>query len=135
MDKLIHLSRVIKQVWTELELDPRKELIPRFNSLMSTPLVKFDTAYGTFITGVGSTTQSFDLWLNVQMRVRTELGEHQEAWKQLAALFKETMETTEGGETCDVTDENDFKRYSFLTALAFRIYLDQLFFLPEGSDR
>lgn len=132
MDKLIHLQAAIKQVWVELGADSRIDLIPHFHTLMKTPLVRFNEAYGNFISGVGATSAAFDMWLNVQMRIRTDVGQHPEVWKQLGTLFKETMSTTEGADSYDAQDEQDFLRYSFLVLLAFRIYLDALIFIPEA---
>jgi len=125
MDKLYHLSIVIKEVYAELVKDTaRPGILYNFRSLLQRPLIRFDEAYTAFINSVAQKSDTYDMWLNVQMRVITALGEEQGAIKQLASMFKEVVGTTEGGEALDIQDPKDFERYSFLIALAFRIYLD-----------
>lgn len=125
MDKLYHLSIVIKEIYSGLVADTsRPGILYNFRSLLQRPLIRFDEAYTVFIQGVAQRSDTYDMWLNVQMRVITALGEEQAALKQVATMFKEVMDTTEGGEALDIKDEDDYKRFSFLIALAFRIYLD-----------
>lgn len=127
MDRLIILSTTIKQVYGNLLQDQdRIQIIHHFQSLLKRPLVRFDEAYSTFIKSVGSNTDTFDRWLNIQFQVITLLAEDQEALKQLPKMFQEVLATTEGGEALDAKDPDDYKRYSFLIALAFRIYLDDM---------
>lgn len=130
MDKLPRLSEIIKQIFTDIALDEnRNEFIFHFKGLMRKPLVKFGEAYTGFIGpgGVSKNSDTFDLWLNIQMRVITALGPDQDALKQLVKMFQDVLKTTEGGEVSDclsVDSKEDFERYSFIIALAFKIYLD-----------
>lgn len=125
MDKLYHLQDVIRQVYAGLAADKsRPGILYNFRSLLQRPLIRFDEAYSAFISSVAMKSDTYDMWLNVQLRVITMLGEEQVAIKQLATAFKEVVSTTEGGDALDAKDPKDFERFSFLIALAFRIYLD-----------
>ncbi|MNM09000.1 hypothetical protein D3C81_190800 [compost metagenome] len=136
MDKLIHLSHIVKRTYVEIDVDGRNEILLAIKTMMRKPLVAFNQAYGDFIGAIGKSSDMFDMWLSIQMRVITNLGEHQLAWTQLATMVQEVFNTTEGGEISDIEDEEDWKRRSFLTALAFRIYLNDFLLLsPEDQQK
>lgn len=136
MDKLIHLSHVIKRTYVEIDVDGRNEILLTIKTMMRKPLIAFNAAYGDFISAVGQNADLFNMWLSIQMRVITNLGENQLAWTQLATMVQEVFATTEGGEANDIEDAEDWKRRSFLTALAFRIYLDDFLMLsPEDQQK
>lgn len=135
MDKLIHLSVVVKRTYIEIDIDGRNEILLALKTLMRKPLLAFDAGYGDFISAVGKSADMFDMWLSIQMRVITNLGEHQDAWNQLAKMVQEVFSTTEGGEISDIDDPEDYKRRSFLTALAFRVFLNDFVLLsPEQQQ-
>lgn len=126
MDKLAALSNIVKGIYLDVAADQeRSDFIFFFRSILKVPLIRYNEAYGTFISSVAKTPDTFDLWINIQMRVLTALGADADtAIAQLAKMFKDVLNTTEGGDIMDATDADDFKRYSFMISLAFRIYLD-----------
>lgn len=131
MNKLYILSQTIKAVYGAVCNDQeRPEIIPYLTGMMKKPIIRFNEAYTVFINGLGTNGDAFDRWLNLQFMVITLLGDDQDALKQLPIMFKDVLKTTEGGEVLDITDPKDYERYSFIIALAFRIYLDDLT-IPE----
>lgn len=132
MDKLYHLRDTVRQVYAGIVADTtRPGILYNFRSLLRSPLICFEKAYSAFISGVALRSDTYDMWINVQLRVITMLGEEQEAIKQLAKAFQDVMATTEGGDATDCKDPKDFERFSFLIALAFRVYLDDF---PLASE-
>lgn len=137
MDKLLHLSSIIKHTFAEISADEnRKGFIFHFQGLLKKPLVKFNEGYNNFIGGVTTSSDTFDLWLSIQMRIITALGNNQDALKQLGKMVQDVLSTTEGGEVndCSAPDaKDDFARYSFIIALAFRVYLDDFPVLAQSE--
>lgn len=135
MDKLIHLSNTIQEVWLDLSTgEAPSPIIQNFSSLINRPLICFNEAYSVFMSQVGSKSDLFDSWVSIQMMVITRLGEHQVAFSQFSQMFKEVFKTIEGGNGLDISDENEYKRWSFLIALAFRVYTSH-FIVPPSKGR
>lgn len=131
MDQLTSLSAAVKKVYLDIRLDERQEILANFSGLLRKPLLKFNEGYGGFISGITLKADLFDMWLSLQIRVITLLDihhNHDEVFATFTKMFQDVLKTTEGGEVLDVTDVEDYQRYSFVIALAFRVYLDDLTF-------
>lgn len=132
MDKLAHLSTVIKNVFVDISNDPsRNGFLPLFQGMLTRPLIMFNAAYQVFSGHLTGDSSQMDRWLTNQLQVVTLLGEHQAGFTQLGELFQELLRATPGCDGADIVDATLYKNRSFIIALAFRIYLNDF---PVSED-
>lgn len=128
MEQLIYLKAAIIRTYSALdsEEDPkRKEILMPICRMFKEPLLTFEETYGAFIREVSTVSDNFDRWVNIQMQLIVDLEEHQGCWTQMRTLYNTVLEGTLGDSVTPI-DENFWASSSFVTALAFRIFIDSL---------
>lgn len=128
MDKLPIFKDAIGDIYALMRGDSRQALILAMGPMYRRPLIRFEEAYEEFIAKVVSDSALFDRWLNIQMQLSTQLGgDCEPSVDQFSAMIKMILDQTPGGESADF-DKWLFDSKSFVFALAFRVYLDDLSF-------